>query len=86
MKSTISAKGQITVPVEIREQFGLRAGTPVVFEKRPDGALMRKATVAAHPVDGVFGSLRIAGSVDATLAALRGPRPRKQPARKARKR
>jgi AbrB family looped-hinge helix DNA binding protein len=85
MKSTISAKGQITVPIEIRERLGLRPGTPVVFEARQDGALMRKAALAEHPVDGVFGTLRGAGSVDATLDALRGPRPGKARSRRARK-
>lgn len=83
MKSTISSKGQITVPVEIRERLGLRAGTPVVFEARPDGALMRKALLTGHPVDSLFGSLRVGTSVDATLDALRGPRPRRRAARKA---
>jgi AbrB family looped-hinge helix DNA binding protein len=84
MKSTISSKGQITVPIEIRERLGLRAGTPVVFETRSDGALLRKAPLAGHPVDHVFGSLRIAVSVDATLDALRGARVSKSAARRAR--
>lgn len=76
MKSTISAKGQITVPVELRERLGLRPGTPVVFEAHPKGALIRKGTKGEHPVDLVFGTLRLDTSVDAALDALRGPRPR----------
>jgi AbrB family looped-hinge helix DNA binding protein len=28
MKSTVSSKGQVTIPIEIREHLGLKAGTP----------------------------------------------------------
>jgi AbrB family looped-hinge helix DNA binding protein len=81
MKSTISSKGQVTVPVEIRAQLGLRAGTAVVFEPHPQGALMRKRAAAEHPVDRLFGSLKIGATVDAALDAMRGPRA-KVPGRK----
>lgn len=76
MKSTISSKGQITVPIEIREALGLRAGTPVVFEHRPEGALLRKATPGGHPVDRAYGTLSLGSSVDGLLDEMRGPRPR----------
>jgi AbrB family looped-hinge helix DNA binding protein len=75
MKSTISSKGQITVPIEIREALGLRTGTPVVFERRPEGALLRKSTTSDHPVDRVYGTLRLQASVDTVLDEMRGPRP-----------
>ena len=87
MKSTISSKGQITVPIEIREALGLRAGTPVVFERRPEGALLRKAASSGHPVDLAYGSLRLGLRVDDTLERLRGPsRARAPRARRARRR
>lgn len=72
MRSTISAKGQITVPAELREELGLVPGTPVVFERRPEGALLRKGSLGEHPVDRVFGRLRLGRSVDAILEELRG--------------
>jgi AbrB family looped-hinge helix DNA binding protein len=75
MKSTISSKGQITVPIEIREALGLRAGTPVVFERRPEGAFLRKATRSDHPVDRAYGSLPLGAGVDRLLDEMRGPRP-----------
>jgi AbrB family looped-hinge helix DNA binding protein len=75
MKSTISSKGQVTIPVEIREELGLRPGTPVVFERHPSGALLRKGTKGEHPVDRVFGQLRLETSVDVILDNMRGPRP-----------
>jgi AbrB family looped-hinge helix DNA binding protein len=77
VKSTISSKGQVTVPVEIREQLGLRAGTRVVFELRPGGALLRKRTEGEHPVDRLFGRLRPRRSVDALLDEMRGTRRKK---------
>lgn len=76
MRSRVSSKGQITIPVEIRQELGLQAGTPVVFERHPGGALLRKGTVGEHPVDRVFGRLRLNTSVDLILDEMRGPRPK----------
>jgi AbrB family looped-hinge helix DNA binding protein len=75
MRSTISSKGQITVPAELREELGLVPGTPVVFERRPEGALLRKGSLGEHPVDRLFGRLRLGAGVDAILEELRGPAP-----------
>jgi len=75
MKSTISAKGQITVPAEVREKLGLVPGTAVQFELREGGVLMRKGGPGPHPVDRVFGRLRLPKSVDALVDEMRGPRP-----------
>ena len=78
MRSTISAKGQITVPAALRDRLGLRPGTPVIFETHPRGALIRKGTKGEHPVDRIFGTLRLETSVDVALDALRGPRPKRR--------
>ena len=75
MKSTISSKGQITVPAEIRESLGLLPGTIVEFELRDGGVFLRKGAFGVHPVDQVFGRLKLAKSVDALLDEMRGPRP-----------
>jgi AbrB family looped-hinge helix DNA binding protein len=75
MKSTISSKGQITLPVEIRDQLGLEPGVVVSFELREDGVLLRKGAAGQHPVDRVFGSLRLEKPVDILLDEMRGPRP-----------
>jgi antitoxin PrlF len=76
MRSRISSKGQITIPAEIREALGLRMGTLVVFERCPEGALLRKGTSGEHPVDKVYGTLKLPKSVDALLDEMRGLRPR----------
>ncbi len=86
MKSTVSSKGQVTIPIEIRELLGLEAGTPVLFQKHPQGALLRKGTRGSHPVDQVFGSLAARASVDALIEDLRGPRADDPPSRPGRTR
>jgi len=74
MKSTISSKGQITVPVEIRDQLGLRPGVVVSFELLEGGVFLRKGTSGKHPVDRVYGRLRLEKPVDTLLDEMRGPR------------
>jgi AbrB family looped-hinge helix DNA binding protein len=82
VKSTISSKGQITVPVELRERLGLTPGTAVAFELREDGVLLRKSVHGEHPVDRLYGSLSLGRPVDELIDEMRGPRPAGQPARR----
>ena len=77
MKSVISSKGQVTVPVVIREKLGLLPGTVVNFQIADGGALLRKGAPGAHPVDLVYGKLRLSKAVDDLIDEMRGPRPRK---------
>lgn len=77
MKSRISPKGQVTVPVEVRQRLGLQPGTVVLFELRDNGALLRKGSSGEHPADRVFGVLKLGKSTDALLDEMRGPRPRR---------
>ncbi|GMR24727.1 MAG: hypothetical protein BMS9Abin37_3320 [Acidobacteriota bacterium] len=79
MKSTISAKGQITVPAELREKLGLTPGTRVEFELRKGGVLVRKSGGAVHPVDRAFGLIDLAKPVDEILAEMRGPASNESP-------
>ncbi len=76
MRSRVSSKGQITIPAELREDLGLREGTLVVFERRPEGAMLRKGITGEHPVDKLYGLLKLHTSVDVLLGEMRGPRPR----------
>jgi AbrB family looped-hinge helix DNA binding protein len=74
MKSVVSSKGQITLPVEVRTKLGLVPGTPVLFEVRDGALLLRKGTRGAHPVDAVFGTLKLPRAVDELIDEMRGPR------------
>ena len=77
MRSTISSKGQITVPVEVRERLGLVPGTPVEFELMEEGVFLRKGISGSHPVDRVWATLHLERPVDEILDEMRGPRPKK---------
>jgi antitoxin PrlF len=86
MKSTMSSKGQLTVPMELREKLGLTAGTVVQFELRDGAVLLRKGSHEGHPVDRLFGSLSLGKPVDEILDQMRGPRPVPRKKKAARRR
>lgn len=84
VKSAISSKGQVTVPAVVREKLGLAPGTAVQFELIEGGVLLRKGSAGTHPVDQVFGRLKLRKPVDALIDEMRGPRPAaRPPARRA---
>ncbi len=74
MKSTVSTKGQITLPLRARESLGLTPGTPVDFEIVAAGVLVKKGVRGRHPVDRVYGMLKSRRRSDAIVDELRGPR------------
>jgi antitoxin PrlF len=42
-ESTITAKGQTTVPLQVRESIGAAPGTRLVWHVMPDGSLIVRA-------------------------------------------
>lgn len=79
VKSRISSKGQVTVPIEVRDQLGLIPGTDVEFLVRDGEAVLRKGGGESDPVDRVYGRLKLDVPVDALVDAMRGPRPKGKP-------
>ena len=77
MTSTVSSKGQVTLPAAVRRALGLRPGTPVEFELVPGGAVVRKGVRGPHPVDRVYGMLGSGRRSDDLVDEVRGPRPRR---------
>jgi antitoxin PrlF len=71
MQSTISEKGQITVPKPLRERLGIRAGDRLEFTEEHGHLVVRKAT-DLDPVAAAYGILSLDQSTDDTLRALRG--------------
>ena len=65
------------MPVEVRSALGLLPGTRVLFELQPGGVLVRKGSGGSHPVDQVFGRVRLKASVDTLLELARGTRGRR---------
>jgi len=43
IESTITAKGQTTVPLQVRESIGATPGTRLVWHVMPDGSLIHRA-------------------------------------------
>jgi len=43
----ITRKGQVTIPKELREEFGLEPGDELLWEESEDGIRVRKATRSA---------------------------------------
>jgi AbrB family looped-hinge helix DNA binding protein len=82
MKSVVSSKGQVTLPAEVRSRLGLASGTPVQFEFTEGGVLLRKGSRGPHPVDEIFGVLRLSKPVDVLIDETRGPRPKSKSGKK----
>lgn len=40
-EATITSKGQVTIPIEIRERFGLKEGEKIVFIERANEVVIR---------------------------------------------
>lgn len=76
MKSTVSERGQVTIPKPLRDRLGLRPGDALEFEAE-EGRLVARKTSERDAVDEVYGSLREEfrehwSSTDEFLRELRG--------------
>jgi AbrB family looped-hinge helix DNA binding protein len=71
----ITSKGQVTIPVEIRERLGLKPHTEVEFEIERGAARLRKVPGsnrrARQVVTRMRGSATVRMSTDAILARTR---------------
>jgi AbrB family looped-hinge helix DNA binding protein len=66
--STVTAKGQITIPARIRDEFGIAAGDEIVFLKGLDGQL--KVHVLKRRPGAGRGGLGGTGKVDVSRAEI----------------
>jgi antitoxin PrlF len=72
--STISSKGQITVPLEIRRRLGLKEGDRVEFVVEGERTVIRPAHPAENPFEKYAGALpafRSEREIDAWVSSLR---------------
>ena len=75
MKALVTSKGQVTIPKELRDKFGIQPGAEVDFAAADDGIRLRKVVDRSKRL-GILGCLKkeLAGrSVTELLDELRGP-------------
>ncbi|MBI3540711.1 MAG: AbrB/MazE/SpoVT family DNA-binding domain-containing protein [Deltaproteobacteria bacterium] len=70
-QSTVSERGQITLPKELRDRMGLKPGTSVRFVPSPKGILIQRDS-AEDPMGEVFGVLKDGIRTDDYLKETRG--------------
>lgn len=80
--STISSKGQITLPIEIRKRLGLKTGDRVEFVVDDKRTILRPARSPENPFEkyvGTFPAFSSVNSVNKWVRSLRDDRkPRKK--------
>lgn len=75
MKSTVGAKGQVTIPKRLRDRLGLEPGTVIEFDE-DHGRLVARKLLASGRLDELYGSLPLpTGGTDAFIREIRGPGP-----------
>jgi AbrB family looped-hinge helix DNA binding protein len=75
MKALVTSKGQVTIPKELRDRFGIKPGAQVDFAAADDGIRLRKVIDRKRSLR-VFGCLKTelqGSSVAGLLDDLRGP-------------
>jgi antitoxin PrlF len=71
---TITSKGQITIPQEVRQRLGLKQGDQVVFVTENGMTVMKPARGEANPFEryaGVLGGFETKDEINAWLGELR---------------
>ena len=72
MKSTLTEKGQVTIPKPLRDSLGLEPGQELEFEEQGGTLVVRRVT-PVDPLRRLVGVVRERTDVDAYLAETRGP-------------
>ncbi len=72
----VTSKGQVTVPVEIRERLGIHPGTEVEFEIEGDVVVLRKAPGSRRRGRSIVARMRgkatVSMTTDEIMAVTRG--------------
>lgn len=75
MATTVTQKGQVTIPKAIRDQLGIVPGSKVEFRRAPDGSVVIERTDLARPkgrFDKYVGILEPGPSTDEIMEWTRG--------------
>jgi antitoxin PrlF len=71
MKTTVSEKGQITIPKNLRLRLGLRKGQ-VLEVREEEGKLVMTKTTSTDPFQKYYGVLDLGLTTDEIMTQLRG--------------
>ena len=71
MKTTVSQKGQITIPKPLRVRLGLGKGQ-VLDVREERGRVVMTKTTFSNPFDKYYGILKTGKTTDEMMAELRG--------------
>lgn len=68
----ISERGQITIPKQLRDRFGMNCNVEVEITPTNHGLLIRKRTASNHPVERLYAILGRSGNTDDYIKDIRG--------------
>ena len=71
----ITEKGQVTIPKEIRDRYGLYPGQEIRFVERQNHVELEKGEPTQDIWDKYTGFLKLGKRTDDLIRLLRGPRP-----------
>ena len=68
----ISERGQVTIPKQLRDQFGLYKNVEIQMISSKEGILIQKQSRGKHPVDLIYGILEKPSDTDTYIEEVRG--------------
>lgn len=68
----VSERGQVTIPKNLRDEYGMNRNVEVEFVPTEDGLLLKKRSASSHPLERVFGMFEGLGPTDDFIEAIRG--------------
>jgi AbrB family looped-hinge helix DNA binding protein len=64
--------GQVTIPKNIREKYGLMPYIEVEYVSEETGVLIKKKSLYSSPVEQVYGTLKRKANTDNYIEVIRG--------------
>lgn len=58
-RTRVTSKGQVTIPVRVRQKLGLRQGDEVEFSENGGETIIRRAPESENPFDKYVGVLKV---------------------------
>ncbi len=77
MSTTVTSKGQVTIPKAVRDRLNIKPGSAVDFELAPDGRVVltkagKKQAPPKSRFDRIRGSMKSDMTTDEIMALMRG--------------